>query len=83
MSKGFFNVPVAVNEPVLGYVPGSPVRRELQAALKELKSKRSPKLSSKLRCVNAKPQRRIAHASPRKTTIGFSLDASQSRSGQW
>jgi len=39
MSKGFFNVPVAVNEPVLGYAPGSQERRELQSMLKELRSR--------------------------------------------
>jgi len=27
MGKGFFNVPVAVNEPVKGYAPGSPERK--------------------------------------------------------
>ncbi|MCL1822454.1 MAG: aldehyde dehydrogenase family protein, partial [Prolixibacteraceae bacterium] len=39
MSKGFFNVPTAVNEPVFGYAPGSSERRELQAQLKEMRSK--------------------------------------------
>lgn len=39
MSKGFFNVPVAQNEPVLSYAPGSPERKELQAKLAELRSK--------------------------------------------
>ena len=29
MARGFFNVPVAVNEPVKGYAPGSPEREEL------------------------------------------------------
>lgn len=38
MSKGFFNVPVATNEPVLGYHPGSNERLELQAALRNLRS---------------------------------------------
>jgi 1-pyrroline-5-carboxylate dehydrogenase len=38
MSKGFFNVPVATNEPVLGYQPGSSERLELQAALRNLRS---------------------------------------------
>lgn len=33
MLKGFFNVPVAVNEPVLPYAPGSPERAELQAEI--------------------------------------------------
>ena len=31
MGRGFFNVPVAVNEPVKGYAPGSPERKELLA----------------------------------------------------
>lgn len=38
MSKGAFKVPVAVNEPVKNYAPGSPERKELQAMLKELRS---------------------------------------------
>lgn len=39
MSKGAFKVPVAVNEPVKNYAPGSPERKELQAMLKELRSR--------------------------------------------
>lgn len=39
MSKGFYNVPIAKNEPVKSYAPGSPEKAELQAMLKELKSK--------------------------------------------
>ncbi|MBN1984677.1 MAG: L-glutamate gamma-semialdehyde dehydrogenase [Prolixibacteraceae bacterium] len=38
MSKGFFNVPVAKNEPVLTYAPGTPERKELQAKIAELRS---------------------------------------------
>ena len=38
MLKGFFNVPVPVNEPVLNYAPGSPERAELKAMLSELRS---------------------------------------------
>lgn len=38
MSKGFFNVPVAKNEPVKTYAPGSPERVEVQAKLQELRS---------------------------------------------
>ncbi len=38
MSKGFFKVPVAKNEPVLSYAPGTRERRELQAKIKELRS---------------------------------------------
>ena len=36
MGKGFFNVPIAVNEPVKGYAPGSPERKAVLAAYKEL-----------------------------------------------
>ncbi len=39
MPKGIFKVPVAVNEPIKNYAPGSPERKELQAILAELRSK--------------------------------------------
>lgn len=38
MSKGFFNVPAPVNEPIYAYAPGSPERKELQAALEEARA---------------------------------------------
>lgn len=38
MAKGFFNVPVAKNEPILSYAPGTPERVKLQAAIKEARS---------------------------------------------
>ncbi len=38
MSKGFFNVPVAKNEPVLSYAPGTPEREELKKMLNEMRS---------------------------------------------
>lgn len=38
MSKGFFNVPVAVNEPVKSYAPGSVEREEVLKAFKSLYS---------------------------------------------
>ena len=38
MSNAFFEVPVAMNEPVLSYAPGTPEKAALKAALKELKS---------------------------------------------
>ncbi|MEW6468734.1 MAG: L-glutamate gamma-semialdehyde dehydrogenase [Bacteroidota bacterium] len=38
MPKGVYKVPVPLNEPVKSYAPGSPERKELQAALKELRS---------------------------------------------
>lgn len=39
MPKGIFNVPVAKNEPVLSYAPGSPERAEVKKMLAELRSK--------------------------------------------
>ncbi len=39
MANAFFEVPVAVNEPVLSYAPGSPEKAALKAAMKEMKSK--------------------------------------------
>ncbi len=39
MPKGIYNVPTPVNEPIKSYAPGSTERKELQAMLKELRSK--------------------------------------------
>jgi 1-pyrroline-5-carboxylate dehydrogenase len=38
MSNGIYQVPVAVNEPVLNYAPGSPERQSLKAAIKKMRS---------------------------------------------
>ncbi|WP_430974431.1 L-glutamate gamma-semialdehyde dehydrogenase [Sunxiuqinia rutila] len=38
MPKGFFNVPVAKNEPVKSYAPGSPERASLKAKIAELRN---------------------------------------------
>ncbi len=39
MSKGMFQVPEPVNEPILSYAPGSPERKTLKATISELRSK--------------------------------------------
>lgn len=39
MDKGFFNVPDAVNEPILRYIPGSEERTWLQSVLKEMRAR--------------------------------------------
>ena len=36
MSKGVFNVPIATNEPVLSYAPGTPEREEVLATYKNM-----------------------------------------------
>ncbi len=36
MSKGFFNIPYPINEPVLSYAPGTPERAELQQTMKAM-----------------------------------------------
>lgn len=38
MTKGFFNIPVAKNEPIKSYAPGSPEREELKNMLNQLRS---------------------------------------------
>ena len=38
MTKGFFNIPVAKNEPIKNYAPGSPERVELKDMLGKLRS---------------------------------------------
>ncbi|MFK7772973.1 MAG: aldehyde dehydrogenase family protein, partial [Saprospiraceae bacterium] len=40
MSNAIYELPIAVNEPVLNYAPGSPEREELKRMLKTLKSKK-------------------------------------------
>ncbi len=41
MPNAIFEIPVAINEPVLSYAPGSAERAEVKAAIAELKSKKS------------------------------------------
>ena len=38
MAKGFYEIPLAENEPILDYAPGSPEKKELKAMLKKLRS---------------------------------------------
>ena len=38
MSKGFFNIPIAKNEPIKSYAPGTPERAELKAMIDNLRS---------------------------------------------
>ena len=38
MAKGFFNVPIAKNEPVKSYAPGTPEKKELKEMLAYLRS---------------------------------------------
>lgn len=38
MSKGFFNIPIAKNEPIRSYAPGSPERISLKNKIQELRS---------------------------------------------
>ena len=38
MSKGFFNIPDAKNEPIKSYAPGSPERAELKEMISQLRS---------------------------------------------
>ena len=40
MSKGFYNIPIAVNEPVREYIPGSKEREELLSEYKKMYNKK-------------------------------------------
>ena len=40
MSKGFYNIPIAVNEPVREYIPGSIEREELLSEYKKMYNKK-------------------------------------------
>ena len=40
MSNAIFEVPIAVNEPVLSYAPGSPEKAEVKAMLESMRSKK-------------------------------------------
>ncbi len=40
MSNAYFEVPIATNEPVLSYAPGSPEKKALKKALAQLKSEK-------------------------------------------
>ena len=39
MPKGFFNIPIPKNEPVMNYGPGSAERKELKSMISEMRSK--------------------------------------------
>ena len=38
MPKGIYKVPVATNEPVMNYLPGSPERAELKKEIERMRS---------------------------------------------
>ena len=40
MSNAIYKVPVAINEPVLNYAPGSAERKALKAALEQMRSEK-------------------------------------------
>ncbi|WP_163718055.1 L-glutamate gamma-semialdehyde dehydrogenase [Mangrovibacterium lignilyticum] len=72
MPKGIFNVPVAKNEPVRSYAPGSPERKSLQAKLAELRSEEMelPMIIGG-REVTTDRRKRIAPPHDHKHTLGY------------
>jgi 1-pyrroline-5-carboxylate dehydrogenase len=72
MPKGIYKVPVAINEPVKSYAPGSPERKELQAMLKEL---RKTELDIPMyiggREVRSEKKVRLAPPHDHKHTLGY------------
>ncbi|MBX7094875.1 MAG: L-glutamate gamma-semialdehyde dehydrogenase [Flavobacteriales bacterium] len=95
MPKGIYKVPVAKNEPVKNYAPGSPERKELQAALKSL---RAVKVDIPMyiggKEVRSGDKARIAPPHDHKHTLGFyhksekkhikqAIDAALKAKAQW
>lgn len=95
MPKGIYKVPVAKNEPVKNYAPGSPERKELQAALKSL---RAVKMDIPMyiggKEVRSGDKARIAPPHDHKHTLGFyhksekkhikqAIDAALKAKAQW
>ncbi len=71
MSNAFYKVPVAKNEPVLSYAPGSKERKEVQDAIKSMKSK-SADIPMYIGSERVKSKKKVATHSPhdREHTIG-------------
>ncbi len=95
MATGFFNVPVAKNEKILNYAPGSPERAELQAALTEARSKQidTPMIigGKEVRTDNKKPmspphdhQHILGHYSQGDAShVQLAIDAAMAAKKQW
>ncbi len=79
MPKGIFNVPVAKNEPVRTYAPGSPERKSLQAKLAELRSVEVelPMIIGGKE-VTTDRRRRIAPPHDHKHTLGYFYEGDSS-----
>jgi 1-pyrroline-5-carboxylate dehydrogenase len=79
MPKGIFNVPVAQNEPVRAYAPGSPERKSLQAKLAELRSVEVelPMIIGGKE-VTTDRRRRIAPPHDHKHTLGYFYEGDSS-----
>jgi 1-pyrroline-5-carboxylate dehydrogenase len=79
MPKGIFNVPVAKNEPVRAYAPGSPERKSLQAKLAELRSVEVelPMIIGGKE-VTTDRRRRIAPPHDHKHTLGYFYEGDSS-----
>jgi len=72
MSKGFFNVPVPKNEPVLSYAPGTKERAALKKAIEEARSKELDipmYIGSKE--VRTENKKRLAPPHDHKHTLGY------------
>lgn len=95
MLKGFFNVPIPVNEPIFGYAPGSKERELLAAALAEARSKQGDipmYIGGKPVHTDTKGkvtpphdhQHILAHYSiGNKTHVQQAIDAAMSAKAQW
>ncbi len=63
MSTGFFQVPTPINEPILGYAPGSAERERLQHKLAELRGKQID-VSMRIAGKSVKGSKKVAMTCP-------------------
>ena len=63
MSTGFFQVPTPINEPILGYAPGSSERERLQHKLAELRGKQID-VSMRIAGKSVKGSKKVAMTCP-------------------
>ncbi len=66
MRNAISEVPPILNEPILGYEPGTPQRDELKKALKQVHGE-SPELTMRIGGVRVSSDTRVAYAPPHET----------------
>lgn len=95
MSTGFFQVPTPINEPILGYAPGSSERERLQHKLTEIRGKQID-VSMRIAGKSVKGAKKVAMTCPHdhqhvlghyyeggKNEVGQAIDAALGAHAAW